>query len=185
MIRRNTRRTHMCAWPKGPAGFRWAAQHRHATDLPGHRRIKLHKTGENRMAEMTGRCLCGEVRWSSPGPVLWAGHCHCQSCRRATSAPMTSFFGVPRESVTWTGTLAEHLTSGGRVRRQFCATCGSQMTYQNQIWPTETHLYAACLDDPAQFTPQAHYHWAERVSWLSLADDLPKFPGSATATEQG
>ena len=135
------------------------------------------------MADMTGRCLCGKVRWVTPGPVLWAGHCHCQSCRRATAAPMTSFFGVPRNSVIWSGDLAGHLTSDGTVRRQFCATCGAQMTYQNQIWPSETHLYAACLDDPAQFEPQAHYHWGERVPWLILADDLPKHAGSANAEE--
>lgn len=55
------------------------------------------------------------------------------------------------------------------------------MLYQNEIWPTETHLYAATLDDPGQFSPQAHYHWAERVAWLSITDDLPKHAASANA----
>lgn len=133
------------------------------------------------MDDLTGRCACGAVRWASPGPVLWAGHCHCESCRRATSSPMTSFFGVPRASVTWQGALCNVFSSDGRVRRQFCATCGSPMTYQFEGWPDETHLYAATLDDPAQFQPEAHYHYAEKLPWLAITDDLPKYPGSADA----
>ncbi|SFM52980.1 Uncharacterized conserved protein [Shimia aestuarii] len=132
---------------------------------------------------MRGQCFCGQVRWETDAPVLWAGHCHCDSCRRATSAPFTSFFGVARDSVRWSGTLADYVTSGGKVRRQFCPACGTQLTYQSEAWPEETHLYAATLDDPAQFSPQAHYHWAERLPWLAIADDLPKFAASADGAE--
>ena len=135
------------------------------------------------MIRMTGRCSCGAVTWQSDGPVLWAGHCHCDSCRRATSAPCTSFFGVPRDGLTWTGGMAERTTSDGRVRRQFCAKCGSQMTYPFEGWPTETHLYAATLDNPADFTPTAHFHYAEKLPWVTVDDDLPKYPGPADTTE--
>ena len=131
------------------------------------------------MGELSGRCLCGDVRWSSPGPVLWAGFCHCDSCRRATSAPVTAFFGVPRETLTWAGRTQMKATSGGRVRRIFCPACGSQMSYQADHWPGEAHLYAASLDDPAAFVPEAHYHYAERLPWLRIDDDLPKFAASA------
>lgn len=130
---------------------------------------------------LSGRCFCGAVHWHSDGPVLWAGHCHCDSCRRATSAPFTSFFGVPRNSLTWRGTLARHPTSEGRVTRQFCPACGTQMTYQYEGWPDETHLYAATLNDPAAFEPQAHYHFAERLPWVQISDDLVKHPGSAVS----
>ena len=87
------------------------------------------------MADLTGRCACGAVRWTSPGPILWAGHCHCESCRRATSAPFTSFFGVPRATARITGPLAERWTSDRQVRRQHCPACGSQITYQFTGWP--------------------------------------------------
>ena len=133
------------------------------------------------MGDLSGRCLCGAVCRTSPGPVLWAGHCHCESCRRATSSPMTSFFGVPRGSVAWDGVLTKLHSSDGNVRRQFCATCGSQMSYQYEGWPDETHLYAATLDDPTQFKPEAHYHYAEKLPWLQITDDLLKYPGSADA----
>ena len=129
--------------------------------------------------DLSGRCFCGKVTWHAPGPVLWAGHCHCESCRRATSAPFTSFFGVRRDSVTWQGELAVHPSSDDRVRRMFCPSCGSQMSYQFVGWPAETHLYAATLDDPTKFEPREHYHYGERLPWISLADDLPKHEASA------
>ena len=132
------------------------------------------------MSNIAGRCACGAVRYTSPGPVLWAGHCHCESCRRAASAPFTSFFGVPRASVTWEGKLADRLS--GKGRRFHCPNCGSQMTYQNPAWPDETHIYAATLDQPENFSPQAHYHYAEKLPWIKIDDQLPKYPGSADTT---
>ena len=75
------------------------------------------------------------------------------------------------------------LTSNGTVQRRFCAACGTQMNYQFDGWPDETHLYAATLDDPAQFQPTAHFHYAEKLPWLHITDDLPKYPGSANTTE--
>lgn len=135
------------------------------------------------MKEMTGRCLCGSVQWKTESGILWAGHCHCDSCRRVTGAPFTSFFGVDRNSVEWNGQMSEHTTSAGKVTRQFCTDCGTQMTYQNDAWPNETHLYAASLDDQTHFVPEAHYHYAEKLSWVQLEDDLPRFPGSADVSE--
>ena len=135
------------------------------------------------MTDLSGRCFCGGVTYRAKGPVNWAGHCHCDSCRRATSSPFTSFFGVPRDSVTWTGRLKTHPTSDGRVERGHCPTCGTQMTYQYTGWPDETHLYAATLNDPTQFTPQAHFHYAERLPWVQITDELPKYPGSTETTE--
>ena len=129
-------------------------------------------------APLTGRCLCGRVRWSAPGPVLWAGHCHCESCRRASSAPVTSFFGVARNSVAWEGETAVYASSPGN-ERGYCPSCGAQMFYRSERWPEETHLYAATLDDPAQFVPEAHYHYAERLPWLNIVDVLPRHAGSA------
>ncbi len=134
------------------------------------------------MAELSGLCLCGQVRWVTSGPVLWSGFCHCASCRRATSSPVTAFFGVPLETLEWTGELAVHESSDVRVRRHYCPACGSQMSYQADRWPGEVHLYAASLDDPAAFKPEAHFHFAEKLPWLTVADDLPKYAATADGT---
>ena len=130
---------------------------------------------------MSGACLCGQVTWESDGDILWAGHCHCDTCRRACGAPFASFFGVARNSVTWTGQMTEFKSSDGQVSRKFCSVCGTHMTYENAIWPDETHLYAASLKNPDHFKPTAHYHYGERLSWVKLDTHLEKHQGSADA----
>ena len=127
---------------------------------------------------MKGQCLCGQVTWESKGPVNWSGFCHCESCRRACSAPFTAFFGVDRTRVQWTGKISTYQSSTG-VTRGYCPDCGAQVHYQADRWSHETHLYAATLDDPADFQPKAHFHWAERVPYVRVTDDLPKYAASA------
>jgi hypothetical protein len=48
------------------------------------------------VTSITGHCLCGATRYSFSGPMLWRAHCHCESCRRNTSSPITTFFAVTR-----------------------------------------------------------------------------------------
>ncbi len=51
----------------------------------------------------TGRCLCGATRYRCTAAPLWQAHCHCESCRRATASPFTSFFGIANTAWEWTG----------------------------------------------------------------------------------
>lgn len=132
-------------------------------------------------APLSGRCLCGAVRWETEAEPLWGGHCHCDSCRRATGAPFVSFFGMPRAALLWSGTTTNYCSSNGQVSRRFCSACGTHMAYHWAGWPDETHLYAATLHDSSRFVPQAHFHYAERLPWLVLDDSLPRHPQSANA----
>lgn len=133
------------------------------------------------MSDLSGRCLCGRIKFSTPGPILWSGICHCDSCRRATASPCTAFFGVTRDSIQWTGHPAVHETSGGTVQRLYCKDCGTQIAYRADFWPDENHFYMANLANPEAVKPQAHYHWGEKLSWLAINDDLPKYDTSSEA----
>lgn len=131
------------------------------------------------MSEKTrGRCLCGAVRFEYDGAPLWSAHCHCESCRRATSSPVTTYIGVPRDRARFTGAEPAVYRSSPGVERLFCPTCGSPVAYRAERWPDEIHFFAASLDDPTQVTPQAHVFHAERLSWFETADDLPRYPGT-------
>ena len=130
------------------------------------------------MGRYDGRCACGALRYQTTGSPIWSMHCHCDSCRGVTGSPMTSFFGMGRGQVRWTGIRSFHTSSPG-VTRSFCGTCGTPMHYASTRWPGEVHLYAATLDDPSVYRPTAHVHWAERVPWLHIADNLDKLDGAA------
>ena len=122
-----------------------------------------------------GRCLCGAVRYRfDPARIRWQGHCHCESCRRNCAAPMTSYFGVLDDGWRWTGSAPRSYAHSDHAQRLFCGTCGTPMAYRSTRHPGEIHFYAASLDDPETYAPTAHFHWSERVSWLHLADDLPR-----------
>lgn len=121
----------------------------------------------------SGHCLCGQVRYVFEGPPNWQAHCHCESCRRATSSPFTSYFGVGHGQWRWVGgEPAVHLSSPG-VRRHFCPRCGSPMAYEGARWPHEIHFFAASLDDPTAYRPTVHVNWNERLPWVAVRDGLP------------
>lgn len=122
-----------------------------------------------------GRCLCGAVAYEFTGAPAWRGHCHCESCRRNCSAPFTTFLGVPRQTFRWTGALPQVYESSPGVRRPFCGRCGTPMAYDAEKDRNNIHLYAASLEDSSGFEPTFHVHWAERVPWVHVSDDLKKY----------
>ena len=128
---------------------------------------------EPMIAPFSGRCLCGAVTYRCEALPLWQGHCHCESCRRATASPFTSFLGVRNGTWAWTGETPATYNSSPGTWRDFCQHCGTQMAYRSTRWPDEMHFYAATLDDPAAYQPTAHSHSAERLPWIHLSDGLP------------
>lgn len=132
------------------------------------------------MSTKRGRCLCGAVTFEYRGEENWRAHCHCESCRRQTSSPFTTFMGVPDGAWRFTGEQPRVYVSSPGVRRLFCGTCGSPIAYDSDAFPDEIHFYAASLERPETFSPDRHVHAAEQLPWIHLDDGLPRFQrGSA------
>lgn len=127
---------------------------------------------------ITGRCLCGAIRYEAPPKPLWTALCHCESCRRAASAPVVAWMGFCAEAVRWEGERRFH-NSSKVATRGFCPTCGSQMSIESTRWPGEIHLYAVSRDDPDAYEPQLHCHYDERLAWLHIDDTLPRHGATA------
>jgi hypothetical protein len=121
-----------------------------------------------------GRCLCGAVRYRVTGEPLWVAHCHCESCRRATSAAFATYAGFPRESFTFVAGEPGVFQSSPGVERRFCTRCGSPLTYEGERWPTQTHIFVCSLERPGELQPTAHVYTTEQVPWIHLADNLPR-----------
>jgi hypothetical protein len=119
-----------------------------------------------------GRCLCGDVRFEYSGAPIEALHCHCESCRRHTSSPFSTFVVVNKASFRYSqGTPVAYASSPG-VERTHCGRCGSPIAYENS---DEFALYACTLEDPAQVMPAFHSWTAEQMPWLEIADTLPRY----------
>ncbi len=143
------------------------------------------KASQSKMPDLTGRCSCGAVRWQASGKMLWAALCHCKDCRRAASSDYVSWFGVEKARILWQGPRQTYSSSPG-VTRSFCRDCGAPMSFETEVFPDETHLYAPTLDDPGLYRPSAHIFWSEHLPWVRVADDLPKHPkGLQVAAKDG
>jgi len=127
------------------------------------------------MRERLGRCLCGQVRFAARGQPLWVAHCHCESCRRATSSPMTTYAGYPAAAVEWTAAQPTSYASSPGVTRRFCPRCGSPMSFEGESAPGEVHLFATSFDEPESLVPGVHVFVEEQLAWLHLADGLPRY----------
>ena len=64
-----------------------------------------------------GRCLCGATGYRFEGPPRWVAYCHCDSCRRATGAPVSAYLGVALDTFAWHGDAPRFHASSAGVRR--------------------------------------------------------------------
>ncbi len=121
-----------------------------------------------------GRCFCGQTTFEYQGDELWCGYCHCESCRRNTSSPVTAFVGVSRDAYRFTGQIPSVYESSPGIRWHFCGHCGSSIAYDSEKLQDEIHFFISSLDDPESVTPNTHFHFDEHLSWVCIKDDIKK-----------
>ena len=126
--------------------------------------------------ETRGHCLCKQTTWSFHGEMTWACYCHCDDCRRNCGAPVVAWLGVPLKNFSWTGQKPKTYESSPGVFRHFCETCGSPIGFEAAHYEGGMHLYAASLEDPADFNPTFHVHHHNQLPWLYMDDNLVKYP---------
>ncbi len=120
----------------------------------------------------SGHCYCGAVRFEVSGEPIWIGHCHCDSCRRASGSVMTTLASYNTDQVEFTGTLPVRNATDDGVIRSFCGKCGSPVAYGPNV--NVINLQLGLFNDPLQLKPQKHFHYDEKVDWLKADEHLPK-----------
>jgi len=129
---------------------------------------------ERRLVITSGQCLCGGVSFEAVGDPKWVGHCHCPSCRKATSAAFASYAGFDASQVQLKGdSLADFASSPG-IKRRFCNHCGSPVSFEGETWPGEIHLHVGLFDQPEALSPIGHAFVKTRMPWIKLCDGLPE-----------
>ena len=131
---------------------------------------------------VTGRCLCGDIRYEYRGAPLKILHCHCESCRRHTSSPVATFVCVDRASFRFTQGAPVAYKSSEHVTRTHCGRCGSPMTYVTEK-NNQVDVYIGTLDDPAAVAPTYHVHAEEQLPWFEIADASPRYARGKTGNE--
>src|SRR6516164_7245513 len=77
---------------------------------------------------LTGKCLCGAVRYTVADEFLYAANCHCSNCRRTTGSAFKPFAGIERDKLLVTSGVDDLMFVGegnGDGQDIHCKTCGS------------------------------------------------------------
>jgi hypothetical protein len=113
------------------------------------------------MNQVTGGCLCGDVRITASGQPNRVGICHCLDCRKHHGALFHASAIFPAHAVTIEGETRDY------AGRHFCPRCGSSVF--GRIGG-EIEVNLGSLDAPNQSSPTYELWTIRRESWL------PPFP---------
>ena len=125
---------------------------------------------------LKGKCLCGAVSLEVDGePEHPPEACHCSQCRRQ-SGHFLAAVNVRRTALTVHG--ADHVTwykSSDRVRRGFCAVCGSTLFWQPTM---EGYAFTAVamgvFEPPTNIRLAKHTFVGDKGDYYDLNDGIPQ-----------
>jgi hypothetical protein len=111
-----------------------------------------------------GTCLCGDNRFTLPGPMGVVTACHCQQCRK-TSGHYAASFDVDPGAITWDKqSLRQHIGPQGGVRH-FCPRCGSGVMF---VKDGAVSVEAGVIDNPTGGHLAEHIFRAEKGDYYTL-----------------
>lgn len=129
--------------------------------------------------QLTGGCLCGNVRYECEAEPESMKYCHCDTCRRVTGSAFNIGVGVPKDALKVTGDAKSYTHTNG-VARQFCPICGTPLWTlgHRSVW-----IRAGTLDSSEGLSPTAEM-WTElSVPWSNIPDDIPSHAQVGPSTD--
>jgi hypothetical protein len=127
---------------------------------------------------ITGRCLCGRVRFEVSEPLLEAEYCHCKRCQRRTGT--TASASALTAPGTFRVTEGEELLGAFKPddgwHDYFCRECGGHLYGQSHEDPRLICVPMGAIDGDPGVRPAFHQYVAYAAPWDALPDDgLPRF----------
>lgn len=127
---------------------------------------------------VTGRCLCGNVRFEVRGPLSHAHACHCGQCRRQSGHFVVGASAARDDFVLLADSTLAWFKSSDFARRGFCSACGSALFWDDG--GPQMSINAGCLDKPTGLQITKHIFVDDKGDYYDIDDDLPKFKGYDT-----
>lgn len=121
----------------------------------------------------TGSCLCGAITFQVDGSLPPPNACHCTKCRKH-SGHFEASTDIKRDALRVDG--SENLRwyqSSAKVRRGFCAVCGSSLFFDppHLDW---IGVSMGAFDTPTQTRLALHIFVADKGDYYDIADGLPQ-----------
>ena len=126
---------------------------------------------------MTGRCLCGAVRWESADPPITTRACWCRDCQYlgAGSGTVGACFRTAAFKVVGkTSDFSSVADSGNRMHRRFCPDCGTPLFSEAEARPHLIFVRAGTFDDPNLANPAMTIWTSSAPRWACIDAALPR-----------
>ena len=122
---------------------------------------------------LTGRCLCGAVRFEIEGALGPVIYCHCSMCRRAGGSAFAANASVRKDAVRILSgrELLTEYKSSPTSYRQFCSRCGSPL-FGGSNDSSITRIRLGTLDNAGGARSIAHIWTGSKSEWFQIADSL-------------
>lgn len=120
--------------------------------------------------------MCGNVEYSIPDSLIYAGYCHCSECRRWTGAPFSASGGVAKPEfkiLKGKESLTCYQKAEGSLS-YFCNNCSS-LVYGDVSAYEMIYVMLGTLDESPSLKPQWHVYTDYKVDWYEISDNLPQF----------
>ena len=123
----------------------------------------------------SGGCQCGAVRFRADC-LGRASHCHCRMCQKAFGSIGGSL--VVAIDLVWTRSAPKYFQSSNKVRRGFCGTCGTPLTFE---FAQTVDVAIATFDKSELIAPDMQLVRAARLPWADGLATLPERSGENQA----
>jgi hypothetical protein len=123
---------------------------------------------------LTGRCLCGAVRFELSEPASAAGYCHCTRCQRRTGTGSSAQARI--DGRTFRLTEGDELLEAwrhqdGGFEKCFCSECGAHLFSRNPEDPTQMSVRMSAFDGDPGVRPSWRAYVAYAALWEAIPDD--------------
>jgi hypothetical protein len=129
---------------------------------------------------LTGRCLCGGVRFEVTEPLMGASYCHCIRCQRRTGTAASAGARVAPGSlriVSGEELVRAYDPGDGGFLKEFCSQCGSALWSRNPADRETISIRLGAFDGDPGVRPRHRQFTAYAAVWEPLPDDgLPRYP---------
>ena len=130
---------------------------------------------------LTGGCQCGAIRFALSAAPIRVSVCHCRMCQKATGAPFASLAEIPNESFSWTRGKPASFASSSIAERDYCAGCGTPLSYRRIGGPT-IEIATGAFDRPDRVVPTLQFGTESRLGWVVA---IANMPSQTTLQNQG
>ena len=125
-------------------------------------------------AALTGRCLCGGVRFSLATAPALAGYCHCTRCQRRTGTSASAQAFVDGDALRIDS--GEELVAGwrhpdGGMEKCFCRACGAHIFSRDPDSKVIRSVRMSSFDGDPGVRPSFRAYVADAAPWEPIPDD--------------